>query len=1023
MGLHSWLTGTNTLLMNRSWKLRTSRRARWNSPIEALEVRALLSAVGTLTPTASQDVAISAGAEAEWNAGRHFVPRIATVLQASGPSVGDVDPGAPAVITGIEGVNFDENATNAGFYSIPPDPHGAVGPEHVVSITNYSIEWHSKTGTQQNSQRLGKNSTTAVGGFFAPLNPVNTLFDPKVVYDQMSNRFVAVALERRDTARGDAVNTSRILLAVSDDSNPNGTWHFLAIEGKINIGGTDSWADYPGLSVDEEAIYITNNQFAFGTNAFLGNRLWIVNKAQIYANEASPAVTVHDTSTLAGLPGQSGTTQPAHMFGAGPGSTGTFLVSTGWASTNEFVSVIRVDNPLTSPTFTNQFVSVGNLQTDFVTFPNSPQPGSSIKIWTNDNRALNAVWRNNNLYLVNTIFPASGPHAGEETAHWYKISTSNLASLTVADQGDIGGEDIAANTRTFFPSIAVDSNDNIAIGFSAAGPNLYGSAYFTIHRAGAAAGTTETPTVMAAGQDYYVRTFTSGSTGRNRWGDYTATVVDPLDDSFWTFNQYAMTRGTTFTGEDGRWATRWGKFTASLNSQPVLTPSGTSTLDSISVNVPNANNPGTLISDIISRMSPGGGITDPDVGALQGIAINGATGTSTGSWEYSTNGGSNWTAVGTVSNDTARLLASNANTRLRYVPNAGFKGTAKVYFVAWDQSTGTNGGTGVTKFRTGASPYSLAYDFAQVTVTNSAPVLVDAGAPVLDAVPMNQPAASNSGTLVSAIISSMSPLGSISDSDAGALLGIAINGLTGTATGTWEFSTDDGSNWAAIATTGNSNARLLAADSQTRIRYRPNTSFLGIAKIAFVAWDRTSGTNGSTANVSSRGGTTAYSSIYEYASVTVFNSAPVLTVTGSAFLDDIPMNVSNAANVGTLISTLISRSGGISDPNSGALTGIAINGLTGTANGTWEYSINGGSSWATIGTTGNSNARLLAADANTRVRFVPNLGFTGTVKLAFVAWDQTSGVNGGIASVGTRGGSTAYSALYDYASLSVSAPV
>ena len=69
--------------------------------------------------------------------------------------------------------------------------------------------------------------------------------------------------------------------------------------------------------------------------------------------------------------------------------------------------------------------------------------------------------------------------------------------------------------------------------------------------------------------------------------------------------------------------------------------------------------------------------------------------------------------------------------------------------------------------------------------------------------------------------------------------------------------------------------------------------------------------------------------------------------------------------------------------------------------------------------TSEGNARLLAADANTRIRFVPNLNFTGIVKLAFVAWDQTSGTNGDIANTSTRGNTTPFSTLYDYSSLTI----
>jgi hypothetical protein len=63
----------------------------------------------------------------------------------------------------------------------------------------------------------------------------------------------------------------------------------------------------------------------------------------------------------------------------------------------------------------------------------------------------------------------------------------------------------------------------------------------------------------------------------------------------------------------------------------------------------------------------------------------------------------------------------------------------------------------------------------------------------------------------------------------------------------------------------------------------------------------------------------------------------------------------------------------------------------------------------------------LAANPSTRVRYVPNSGFVGLVKFAFVAWDQTTGANGSLINAGTRGGTTAYSTLWDYATLNVTA--
>ncbi|EPF16154.1 beta strand repeat-containing protein [Microcystis aeruginosa] len=469
------------------------------------------------------------------------------------------NPNAPALITSIEGINFDENANNTGFFQIPPDPSGAAGLNHVVSVVNSSIEWHTKTGIQQNSQSLRNFFSAAVPG--TTDDPLTRTFDPKVIYDQYSNRFVVVTLEQqgRDGGINNPSNDrSRIYVAVSDDADPNGTWFGYSINSLVNIGGTNYWADYPGFAVGQDAVYITNNVFKFdGDGAFGGSRLWVIPKTPFYSG-GTPSNTIYDPS--AGLGFQLGTLQPAHTFGTTPGNTGTFLVSTAVNTSvggNDFVDVIRIDNPLGGPSFNYQAINVGDINTAF-SLPGAPQSGTSTTVSTNDQRALNAVWRNNNLYLTNTVAPPSGPDAGQATAHWYQINTTNLNALTLADQGNIGGEDIAPNTSTFFPSIAVNSVGDVGIGFSASAATIFPGAYYTGRKASDLAGTVQSSGLLRAGQDSYVRTFGGP---RNRWGDYSGASVDPSNDSFWVFNEYALTRGNpTAPGDDGRWGTAFGNF-------------------------------------------------------------------------------------------------------------------------------------------------------------------------------------------------------------------------------------------------------------------------------------------------------------------------------------------------------------------------------------------------------------------------------------------------------------------------------
>lgn len=100
-----------------------------------------------------------------------------------------------------------------------------------------------------------------------------------------------------------------------------------------------------------------------------------------------------------------------------------------------------------------------------------------------------------------------------------------------------------------------------------------------------------------------------------------------------------------------------------LLAAPVLNPAGDPRLDPIPVNSDPAVILGTRVSDIINRMSPAGGISDADPGAQQGIAINGLGGTATGTWQYTVNGGTNWTNMAVTGNANALLLASDGNTR------------------------------------------------------------------------------------------------------------------------------------------------------------------------------------------------------------------------------------------------------------------------------------------------------------------------------------------------------------------------
>lgn len=489
-------------------------------------------------------------------------------------------------------MTYDDNpvenirqSTGLGVRFIPPDPSGAAGHSRVVAVVNSMIETRTKSG--QLKWREGLRD------FFAPLAPPTDVFpfDPKIVYDDHEQRFVVVALELIvGSASVSPTNVSRILLAVSKSDNPKsssaGDWNFFAIDSKQAIPRPvtifEHWADYPGFEVDEEAIYVTANMFTFVPfGSFGGSRLWIVPKGVgtggLY--DGGPgSFTVHNPYAAPGSVAT--TTMPAEIRsagGAGPG-VGTYLLSYSGLSdgVDEFVQVVRVDNPLGAVAFTQEFINLGNLETGFPALPDAPQLGTPALIEVNDRRALDAVWHDDGLWLATTLRPNAGANVGQTTAYWVKLDTSAVTGagdpaglLSLADQGEIGGEDVAAGAFTYFPSVAVNKNGSAAFGYSASAPSIYGGAFVTVRGPNDVAGTTRLSDTVQVGLAPYLRTFGGG---RNRWGDYSGIAVDPAnDDTFWIFNEYAETPGDPrvvgMTVEDGRWGTAWarGKFVGPHN--------------------------------------------------------------------------------------------------------------------------------------------------------------------------------------------------------------------------------------------------------------------------------------------------------------------------------------------------------------------------------------------------------------------------------------------------------------------------
>src|SRR5207248_531478 len=121
---------------------------------------------------------------------------------------------------------------------------------------------------------------------------------------------------------------------------------------------------------------------------------------------------------------------------------------------------------------------------------------------------------------------------------------------------------------------------------------------------------------------------------------------------------------------------------------------------------------------------------------------------------------------------------------------------------------------------------------------------------------------------------------------------------------------------------------------------------------------------GTKVDVSTNGGTTAYSSATATSNITVtdVNDAPVL----SGANDFGTISEDQTANNGDTVASLLS--GQVSDVDTGAVNGVAVTALD-SGRGAWQYSTDNGGSWTSVGSVSDSAALLLRS--SDKLRFIP----------------------------------------------------
>jgi hypothetical protein len=411
---------------------------------------------------------------------------------------------------------------NENFATIPQDAHGTVGANHLIMTSNAYIRVQDKSNCA--------TSTGCTGGCKIPLNTffsgvsfggaAPSCFDPRAVYDPFADRYFIVT-----AVNATNLTNSGFILAVSQTNNPTGSWTFYA----VNDGDNLNWFDYPYLCFNGDKVIISSNSF---------NSAGVFQNAQIYlfsksALTSSSAVTFGTNAQLITLTGQGGSLCPVVDYDAG--STTGYIVQY-WNPNSGgfgFTRFSTITGSIPTCTFTG-----GVSFPSTATWAGSPaanfadQLGTTNKVANGDPRILNAMKVNGAIWYAHTIFlPTTG--TDHSAVQWWKITTTGAVS-------QVGRIDGGTGSFKYYPTIAADSCGNALIGYSVSSATTFVGTAYSYRTATDALNTMQVEEIYRTGNAKYFKTFSATT---NRWGDYSATVIDPTrtttNGSLWTVQTYA----------------------------------------------------------------------------------------------------------------------------------------------------------------------------------------------------------------------------------------------------------------------------------------------------------------------------------------------------------------------------------------------------------------------------------------------------------------------------------------------------
>ncbi len=428
---------------------------------------------------------------------------------------------------GLNFLGLGNGFPNYTVSNAPPDTNMAVGDTQVVEWVNVSWEVFDKnTGNAELGPVTGNSLWQALppGSLCATYDDG----DPVVQWDAVAHRWVLF--------QNVFHSPYAVCIAVSQTPDARGSYFVY----QFSVPG-NGFPDYPKIGVWPTGYFQANNNFGINESGFVGAQICAYNSAKLLLGDPSAEQQCFQLSRndYSLLPGDvdSPTAPPA-----GQDEFFLSLADTSHLSVYSFhVDFVTPANSAVTGNNNSQPLSIasfnpvchGNFGGSCV-----PQKGITDLLDSLGDRLMYRLAYYNDgpsfpspkqHWFVNVDVTASG---GQSAVRWMEFATSqsvvNPTALAILQQGTYAPD---FNWR-WMGSLARDQNNDVLVGYSESSSNMYPSIFIAGRTPADALGTLESELSVVAGSGSQPDT-------SNRWGDYSAMRIDPVDNcTFWYTTEY-----------------------------------------------------------------------------------------------------------------------------------------------------------------------------------------------------------------------------------------------------------------------------------------------------------------------------------------------------------------------------------------------------------------------------------------------------------------------------------------------------